>query len=211
MVTTITTRTIVRCPACVVLLFTDPFKKSSEMGVAFLMYKRINAYQQIDVKAKLTGNPYMIQSKKLIFIPASLIKPATTGFVEFAMIVPIPPTAAAIETPNNNDLLIFDLPKIVNKGVMAATIIEVVADSDITIEDTMAVSIKAIRIFLGLLPDNFSVKANSLMSRPVFLIAAAMKKPPSKSQITLLEKVLTYLSIFSGAELRWGLPNVKTR
>jgi len=78
----------------------------------------------------------------------------------------------------------------------------VVAESDITRDAAMVVNINAMRIFLGLFPEILNVRANNLTSRPVFLMAVAIKKPPSKSQMILLENVLTYLSIFSGAELR---------
>src|SRR4051812_21551280 len=114
----------------------------------------------------------------------------------------MPPTAAAIDTPNNKALFIPDLPRDTNKGVIAATTIEVAAESDMSIAATMVVNIKAMSIFLGLVPDTFKVRLSNFVSRPVFLIAAAIKKPPNKSQITLLENVLTYLSIFTGAELR---------
>jgi len=76
------------------------------------------------------------------------------------------------------------------------------------LEKVIVVNISAISILVGLVPDIFSVKLNNLLSRPVFVMAPAIKKPPSNNQITLLAKVVTYRSIFSGAELRFGFPNV---
>ncbi len=42
-------------------------------------------------------------------------------------------------------------------------------------------------------------------------MAAARKNPPSMSQITLLEKVWAYLSMFSGSELKYPFPKENTR
>jgi hypothetical protein len=124
--------------------------------------------------------------------------------------VPIPPMVAAIEMPSNKALLSPDL-LVVNKGIRAATIIAVVAVADITIEKTIAVNMKAITMFLGFVPEIFNVSLKSCTSNLVFVIAAARKKPPSSNQTTLPEKVFTYLSIFSGAGLKYGLPSAKTR
>jgi hypothetical protein len=95
--------------------------------------------------------------------------------------------------------------------MIEATTIAVAAVFDITMEATIVVDIIPIIRFLGFLPDILNVYLNSASSSLVFVIAAARKKPPSMSQITLLEKVVTYLSIFSGAGLRFLFPSMKTR
>src|SRR5947209_18060089 len=96
----------------------------------------------------------------------------------------MPPTAAAIDTPNNRALFIPDLPRDTNKGVIAATTIEVAAESDMSIAATMEVNIKAMSIFLVLVPDTFKVRISNFVSRHVVAIADAVKTPPHKSQIT---------------------------
>jgi len=78
-------------------------------------------------------------------------------------------------------------------------------------EAIIVVVINPMRSFLGLEPEIFSVNLNNASSKPVFVIAAARKNPPSISQITLLEKVVTYFSIFSDAGLRFLFPSTKTR
>jgi hypothetical protein len=78
-------------------------------------------------------------------------------------------------------------------------------------EAIIVVVINPMRSFLGLEPEIFSVNLNNASSKPVFVIAAAKEKPPSISQITLLEKVVTYFSIFSDAGLRFLFPSTKTR
>ena len=131
-------------------------------------------------------------------MPLSPNKPTAMAFGEVPMIVPIPPMVAAIEMPSNKALFSPDL-LVVNKGIRAATIIAVVAVADITIEKTIAVNMKAITMFLGFVPEIFNVSFKSCTSNLVFVIPAA-KKPPSSNQITLPEKVFTYLSIFSGRD-----------
>ena len=143
-------------------------------------------------------------------MPLSPNKPTAIAFGEVPIIVPIPPMVADIEMPSNRALLSPDL-LVVNKGIRAATIIAVVAVADITIENTIAVNMKAITMFLGFVPEIFNVSFKSCTSNLVLVIAAARKKPPSSNQITLPENVLTYLSIFSGTGLKYGLPSAKTR
>jgi hypothetical protein len=92
-----------------------------------------------------------------------------------------------------------------------ATTMAVAAVFDISMEAIIVVVIKPISSFLGLDPEIFSVNLNKATSNFVFVIAAARKNPPSMSQITLLEKVVTYFSIFSDAGLRFLFPSVKTR
>jgi len=92
-----------------------------------------------------------------------------------------------------------------------ATTMAVAAVFDISMEAIIVVVIKPVSSFLGLDPEIFSVNLNKATSNFVFVIAAARKKPPSMSQITLLEKVVTYLSIFSGDGLRPSFPSIKTR
>lgn len=163
------------------------------------------------VRAIASGMPYKIHFKKSILIPRLSNIPAAIAFGGVPIIVPIPPIVAASATPNNKALLIPDLPNEVNKGIRAATTIAVVAVFDISIEAIIVVNIKAISIFRGFVPDIFNVRLKSFSSNFVFVIAAAIKNPPSNNQMILLEKVFTYLSIFSGAELKFGLPNVKTK
>jgi hypothetical protein len=55
-------------------------------------------------------------------------------------------------------------------------------------EATIVVDINPIRRFLGFVPEIFNVYLNNDSSSLVFVIAAARKKPPNISQITLLEK-----------------------
>jgi hypothetical protein len=78
-------------------------------------------------------------------------------------------------------------------------------------EAIIVVVINPMSSFLGLEPEILSVNLNSASSNLVLVIAAARKKPPSMSQITLLEKVVTYFSIFSDAGLRFLFPSMKTR
>ena len=128
------------------------------------------------------------------------------------MMVPIPPVVAAIGTPNNKAFDIPDLfPSEFKSGMIDATTMAVAAVFDISMEAIIVVVIKPISSFLGLDPEIFSVNLNKATSNFVFVIAAARKKPPSMSQITLLEKVVTYLSIFSGDGLRPSFPSIKTR
>ena len=126
--------------------------------------------------------------------------------------VPIPPVVAAMGTPKRNAFVKGDcFPRDFSSGIIEAITIAVVAVFDISIEATIVVNINPISRFLGLEPDILNVNRNKASSRLVLVIAAAIKKPPSISHIILLEKVVTYFSIFSGAELRWGFPNIKTR
>jgi hypothetical protein len=125
---------------------------------------------------------------------------------------PIPPVVAAMGTPNSKALDTPDLfPSEFNKGMIDATTIAVAAVFDISMEAIIVVVINPISSFLGLEPEILSVNLNNASSNLVFVMAAARKKPPSMSQITLLEKVVTYLSIFSGDGLRSLLPSIKTR
>ena len=124
----------------------------------------------------------------------------------------MPPVVAAIGTPNNNAFVNPDLlPNEFKSGIREAITIAVEAVFDIIMEATIVVDIRPINRFLGLDPEIFSVNLNNASSSLVFVMAAARKKPPSISQITLLEKVVTYLSIFSGVVLRCLLPSIKTR
>ena len=128
------------------------------------------------------------------------------------MMEPMPPVVAAIGTPNNNALVSPDLfPSTFRSGMMDATTMAVAAVFDINMEATIVVDINPIRRFLGFVPEIFNVYLNNDSSSLVFVIAAAIKKPPNISQITLLESVVTYLSMFSGAELKLLLPSMKTR
>jgi hypothetical protein len=95
--------------------------------------------------------------------------------------------------------------------MMDAMTMAVEAVFDIIMEATMVVDINPIRRFLGFVPEIFKVNLNSALSSFVFVIADARKKPPSMSQIMLLEKVVTYFSIFWGVSLRFLLPSIKTR
>jgi hypothetical protein len=124
----------------------------------------------------------------------------------------MPPVVAAIGTPNNKAFDTPDLfPSAFNKGMIEATTIAVAAVFDISMEAIIVVVINPISSFLGLEPEILSVNRNSASSNLVLVIAAARKKPPSISQITLLEKVVTYFSIFSDAGLRFLFPSIKTR
>ena len=138
--------------------------------------------------------------------------PTAIRFGGLPMIEPIPPVVAAIGTPNNNAFDIPDLfPSAFKRGIIEATTMAVAAVFDISMEAIIVVVIKPIRRFLGFVPEIFNVNLNNASSSFVFVIAAARKKPPSMSQITLLAKVVTYLSIFSDAGLRLLFPNIKTR
>ena len=128
------------------------------------------------------------------------------------MTEPMPPVVAAIGTPNSKAFDIPDLfPSAFNSGMIEATTIAVAAVFDISMEAIIVVVINPMSNFLGLEPEILSVNLNNASSSLVFVIAAARKKPPSISQITLLEKVVTYLSIFSDAGLRFLFPSIKTR
>ena len=128
------------------------------------------------------------------------------------MIVPIPPVVAAIGTPSNNAFVKPDLfPSAFKSGISDAITIAVAAVFDMSIEAIIVVNIKPMSRFLGFVPATFNVNLKSASSSPVFVIAAARKNPPNISQITLLENVVTYLSIFSAAGLRLLFPNIKTR
>src|SRR4030095_13356981 len=158
-----------------------------------------------------TGMPYAIQCTKSILIPSFSNIPAAIAFDGVPMMVAMPPVVAATVIPNNKALVNPDLPNELNKGISAATNIAVVAVFDMIMEATIAVSIKATRIFAGFFPEILKVSPRSFSSNFVFVMAVARKKPPNNNQMLLLEKVFTYLSIFSGAELKWGLPRAKTR
>ena len=128
------------------------------------------------------------------------------------MIEPIPPVLAAIGTPNSNAFDIPDLfPSAFKRGMIEATTMAVAAVFDISMDAIIVVVINPISRFLGFVPEIFNVTLNNDSSSLVFVIAVARKKPPSMSQITLLEKVVTYLSIFSEDGLRVLFPSIKTR
>ena len=75
--------------------------------------------------------------------------------------VPIPPTVAAIDIPNNKALLKPDLPTEVTKGITAATTMAAVAVFDISMDAVMVVNITATKIFLGLVPESNRVALKS--------------------------------------------------
>jgi predicted CoA-binding protein len=66
---------------------------------------------------------------------------------------------------------------------------EVVAVLDISMEVTIVELIRPISRFLGFVPDILRVNLKSVWSSFVFVIAEARKNPPTRSHITLLEKV----------------------
>jgi len=82
---------------------------------------------------------------------------------------------------------------------------------DMSIEAIIEVVIKPINRLLGVDPEILRVNLNNASSNLVLVIAVAMKKPPSMSQITLLENVATYCSIFSVLALKLLCPKEKTR
>ena len=124
----------------------------------------------------------------------------------------IPPVVAAIGTPNSNAFVKPDLfPSVFRRGMIDAITIAVAAVFDISMEATIVVVINPSGRLLDLVPEILKVNLKSASSSLVFVIAAARKKPPSMSQIMLLEKVVTYFSIFSDDALRFLLPNIKTR
>ena len=128
------------------------------------------------------------------------------------MMEPMPPVVAAIGTPNSNAFVKPDLfPSAFKRGMIEAITMAVAAVFDISMEATIVVDINPISRFLGFVPEIFNVNLNNASSSLVFVIAAARKNPPSMSQITLLEKVVTYFSIFSGDGLRFLFPSIKTR
>jgi len=128
------------------------------------------------------------------------------------MMEPMPPVVAAMGTPNSKAFDNSDLfPSVFKNGMIEAITIAVAAVFDISMEATIVVDINPISRFRGLVPEIFSVNLNNASSNLVFDIAAERKNPPSMSQIMLLEKVVTYFSIFSGDELRCLLPSIKTR
>src|SRR5262245_48428526 len=149
------------------------------------------------VSTNVIGSPYWSHLKKSIVIPDSSSKPADTAFVELAIMVPIPPTAAEMEIPSNKALLILDFSSELNRGNIAATTMAAVAVYDINMENVIVVNMMAMSILVGLVPDIFNVRLSSRLSKPVFVIAAAIKNPPNSNQITLLEKVFTYRSMTS--------------
>jgi hypothetical protein len=95
--------------------------------------------------------------------------------------------------------------------MIEAITMAVAAVFDISIEATIVVVMSPISRFLGFVPEIFRVNLNNASSSLVFVIAAARKNPPNMSQMMLLENVVTYLSIFSGAALRFLFPSIKTR
>ena len=128
------------------------------------------------------------------------------------MIVAIPPREAAMGIPSNNAFEKPDfLPNEVSRGMTAAITMAVVAEFDISIEATIVVNIRPISKFLGFVPETFSVYLKSVSSNFVLVMAEARKKPPSNSQITLLEKVWAYFAMSSGAEFKYLFPSVNTR
>ena len=95
--------------------------------------------------------------------------------------------------------------------MIEAITIAVAAVFDINIEAIIVVNINPMSRLVGFVPATFKVNLNRASSSLVFVIAAARKNPPSISQITLLEKVVTYLSIFSADGLRLLFPSIKTK
>jgi hypothetical protein len=94
---------------------------------------------------------------------------------------------------------------------MEARTMAVVAEFDISIEAINVVNINPMSRFLGFVPDTFSVNLKRASSNFVLVMAAARKKPPSNSQITLLENVFTYGATFSGEALKYLFPSENTR
>jgi len=128
------------------------------------------------------------------------------------MMEPMPPVVAEMGTPNSKAFDNPDLvPSVFKRGIIEAITIAVAAVFDISMEAIIVVDINPISRFLGFVPEILSVNLNNASSSLVFVIAVDKKKPPSMSQITLLEKVVTYLSIFSDDELRFLFPSIKTR
>jgi hypothetical protein len=126
--------------------------------------------------------------------------------------VAIPPIVAAIGIPRSSAFAKPDcFPRDKRSGMTAAKTIAVVAVLDISMEAVIVVIIKPMSRFLGFVPDIFRVNLKRVSSSFVLVIADARKKPPSISQITLLENVCTYFSIFSGDELKYLFPSANTR
>jgi len=87
----------------------------------------------------------------------------------------------------------------------------VIAVLDISMEASIVIHIKPIRIRFGVDPEIFNVNLKRSASNPVLLRADARKNPPSISQITLLENVFTYFAMSWGCELNLGFPNENAR
>ena len=164
------------------------------MGVLSLINILISTKQLIAVSANVRGTPYFIQSMKSMGMPAFSSAPAAMAFGGVPIMVPMPPVAAAIGMPSSKAFAKPEfLPSDASRGMIAAITMAVVAVFDISIEATMVVNIKPMSKFLGFVPEIFKVNLKRAWSSFVFVMAEARKKPPSMSQITLLEKVLTYL------------------
>src|SRR5436190_4254413 len=134
------------------------------------------------------------------------------AFAGVPIIVAMPPAVEANGMPNTKALVTPDsLPSDISSGIIIANTIVVVAVFDNNIEAIIVAIITPINKFLGLVPAILSVNLKSATSRFVLAIALARKKPPSISHIIPSEKVLTYSSMFSGAELKYLFPNANTR
>src|SRR5687767_9894078 len=137
------------------------FINSNETGAAFFTNTFNKTKQLIAVSAVATGIPYFIQLKKSILCPEFSNIPAAIAFGGVPIMVPIPPTVAAIDIPNSKALLKPDLPTEATRGITAATTMAAVAVFDISMDAIMVVNITAIKIFLGLVPESNSVALKS--------------------------------------------------
>ena len=161
------------------------------------------AKQLIAVRTVAIGTPYFIHCRKSMGMPLFSKIPTAIALGGVPIMVPIPPVVAAMAIPKSKALVVPDsFPNDFKSGRTAAITMAVVAVLLINIDATIVVSINPISKFTGLAPENFIVNLKSASSSLVLVIAAARKNPPNINQITLLEKVCTYLSIFSGSELK---------
>src|SRR5579863_245673 len=184
---------------------------SNSTGSLFLIYFFFSSHHPASVSISASGIPKYIQFKKLREIPLFSKAPMAMALVGLPMMVPIPPTEAAIGIPTSNALENVFCPRFLIRGITDAITIAVVAVLDRIMEAVMVISIIPNRILPGIFPESFIANLKRCKSIPVFVMASARKNPPINSQIMLDEKVWTYLPESTGAELIWAFPRVKKR
>ena len=137
------------------------------------------------------GAPIIIHSTKSISLPNPEATPAAMALGGLPMMVPMPPTEAAIGMATIRALAKGSLrPSCRTSGSTAPIIKTVVEVLEMNIDATPLVIITASSTIAGRVPAGLMASRNRWRSSPVRDNPSAMKKPPSISQITGLDQVL---------------------
>lgn len=125
--------------------------------------------------------------------------------------VAMPPRVAAAGIPIMLALVMGALlPSFRMSGRMAAIIMAVEAVLDKMDDASHVVTIKPKSARFGSVPKSPIEKRNTCISRPARCIPLARKNPPSRSQMTELERVSVNAVYEIGSELKYGELNART-